>query len=47
MRNELQHASPGVAADEVYDQFVLLPKTLGRFAKSYMDWLHRHGVPLL
>jgi hypothetical protein len=33
IRNELQHASPGVEADEVYDNFVLLPKTLGRFAK--------------
>lgn len=47
MRNELQHASPGVEANDVYDMFVLLPKTLGRFAKSYVEWLHGHGVPLV
>jgi len=47
IRNELQHASPGVEADEVYDHFVLMPKTLGRFVKSYVEWLHRHGVKVL
>ncbi len=47
VRNALQHASPGVDVDEVYDTFVLLPKTLGRFAKSYVDWLQRHGVSIL
>lgn len=47
MRNMLQHASPGVDVDEVYDTFVLLPKTLGRFAKSYVEWLQRHGVSIL
>jgi hypothetical protein len=30
MRNELQHASPGVQASEVYDDILLLTKTLGR-----------------
>jgi hypothetical protein len=44
MRNELQHASPGVEADEVYDDVVLLTKTLARFAKSYVEWLKQHGV---
>jgi hypothetical protein len=47
MRNELQHASPGVAAEEVYDEIVLLTKTLARFAKSYVTWLQRHDIPLI
>ena len=45
-RNELQHSSPGVEAGEIYDEFALLPKTLGRFATSYLEWLQRHGVDL-
>jgi hypothetical protein len=47
MRNELQHASPGVEAGDVYDDIVLLTKTLGRFAKSYVEWLQRHGVSIV
>jgi hypothetical protein len=47
MRNELQHASPSVDADEVYDSIELLTKTLKRFTKSYIDWLKRHGVTLV
>lgn len=47
MRNELQHASPGVEAGEVYDDVVLLTKTLARFARSYVEWLRQHDVSLL
>lgn len=47
MRNELQHASPGVQADEVREEIVLLVKTLGRFAKSYLGWLERHGISIV
>lgn len=47
MRNELQHASPGVEAGEVYDDVVLLAKTLARFAKSYVEWLKQHDVSLV
>lgn len=47
MRNELQHASPGVQASEVYDHMVLLERTLGRFANSYVKWLQQHDVSLL
>jgi hypothetical protein len=47
MRNELQHASPGVQASEVYADILLLTKTLGRFAKSYIEWLQRHGVSII
>lgn len=47
MRNELQHASPGVAAEDVYEEIVLLSKTLARFAKSYLEWLERNGLSLI
>lgn len=47
MRNELQHASPGVEAGQVYDDVVLLTKTLGRFAKSYVEWLKQHDVTII
>jgi hypothetical protein len=46
-RNELQHASLDVEADQVADDVVLLQKTLGRFAKSYVEWLERHEIWLL
>jgi hypothetical protein len=46
-RNELQHASLDVQADQIHDDVVLLQKTLGRFAKSYVEWLERHDVRLL
>lgn len=47
MRNELQHASPGVQADEVREDILLLIKTLGRFAKSYVEWLERHDISII
>lgn len=47
MRNELQHASPGVDAAEVLDDIELLQKTLVRFARSYIEWLGRHGIVLI
>jgi hypothetical protein len=47
MRNELQHASPGVQAGEVYDHIVLLDKTLSRFARSYVEWLRGHDIWLI
>ncbi|HEV3093392.1 MAG TPA: hypothetical protein VGY30_02630 [Solirubrobacteraceae bacterium] len=47
MRNDLQHASPGVQASEVYDDILLLTKTLGRFAKSYIEWLQRHDISVI
>ncbi len=46
-RNELQHASLNVEAAQVHDDVVLLQKTLGRFASSYVKWLERHDVHLL
>lgn len=47
IRNELQHASPGIEGGEVHDAVVLLTKTLGRFARSYLVWLKRNGIELL
>lgn len=47
MRNELQHASPGVEADEVYDDILLLARTLKRFAQSHLAWLSSHDIALL
>ncbi len=46
-RNDLQHASLDAQADEVYNDIVLLQKTLARFARSYMRWLDGHGAQLL
>jgi FAD/FMN-containing dehydrogenase len=46
-RNDLQHASLDAQADDVYDDIVLLQKTLARFAKSYVQWLEGHGAQLL
>jgi len=46
-RNELEHASPGVEARQVYDDVQLLLKTLARFAKSYVEWLQRNGISLV
>jgi hypothetical protein len=45
-RNELQHASPGVEADQVFDDVQLLLRTLGGFVDSYVAWLKRHGVTI-
>lgn len=47
VRNELQHASPGIEGGEVHDAVVLLTKTLGRFVRSYLGWLQRHGIEVL
>ena len=47
MRNQLQHASPGVDAAQVLDDIELLQKTLARFVKSYVLWLERHGITLM
>jgi hypothetical protein len=47
MRNKLQHASPGVDAGDVYDDVVLLDKTLAGFVKSCLAWLRQHGISLL
>jgi hypothetical protein len=46
-RNDLQHASLDVQADQVYDDIVLLRKTLARLARSYVVWMERHDVHLL
>ncbi|MHB8491837.1 MAG: hypothetical protein ACYDA6_06455 [Solirubrobacteraceae bacterium] len=46
-RNDLQHASLDVQADQVYEDVALLRKTLARFAKSYVVWMERHHVHLL
>lgn len=45
-RNELQHASPGVEAGQVFDDVQLLLRTLKRFVTSYVAWLKRHGISL-
>lgn len=46
-RNELQHASPGIEAEQVFDDVQLLQKTLKRFVQSCIAWLRRHGVALV
>jgi hypothetical protein len=46
-RNELQHASASVEAGQVFDNVVLLGKTLASFATSYVKWLEQHGIALL
>jgi hypothetical protein len=46
-RNELQHASLNVEAGQVFDDVVLLGKTLAGFAATYVVWLERHGIALL
>ncbi len=45
-RNGLQHASPGVEADEVRRQARLLMRHLPRFVESYLNWLKRHDIEL-
>jgi hypothetical protein len=47
LRNELQHASPSVEAGQVFDDVILLGKTLAGFATSYVTWLERHDIALL
>jgi hypothetical protein len=46
-RNELQHSSPGVEADDIYDDVILIQKTLNRFAQTYVVWLEKHGILIL
>jgi hypothetical protein len=45
-RNGLQHASPGVEADEVHRQVRLLLRHLPRLVASYVNWLKGRGVEL-
>lgn len=45
-RNGLQHASPGVEADEVHRQARLLLRHLPRFVESYVNWLKKHDIEL-
>jgi hypothetical protein len=45
-RNGLQHASPGVEADEVHRQVRLLLRHLPRFVESYVNWLKGHDIEL-
>jgi hypothetical protein len=47
MRNDLEHSSPGVDANDVYDDVILLQKTLGGFASSYVKWLDERGIQIL
>jgi len=46
-RNRLQHASPGVPADEVHERVRLLLQTLPRLLGSYLRWMEDRGVRLL
>jgi hypothetical protein len=46
-RNELQHASLDVQADDVHAAVELLDKTIGRLATSYVTWLDRYDVQIL
>jgi hypothetical protein len=46
-RNELQHASPGIEAGQVFDDVQLLLKTLKRFVASYIAWLKQHDIALV
>jgi hypothetical protein len=45
-RNGLQHASPGIEADEVHRQVRLLLRHLPRFVESYVKWLKGRGIEL-
>ena len=46
-RNELQHASLDVQADEVHAAIELLDKTIGRLVTSYVKWLDRYEVRIV
>jgi hypothetical protein len=45
-RNRLQHSSPDMQADELHAQVHLLLGHLPRLVKSYLAWLHTHGIEL-
>jgi hypothetical protein len=47
LRNELQHASPGVQADQAREGIEVLYKTLPGIARGYVAWLERYDVQLL
>lgn len=46
-RNDLQHASFEVHANELHADIELLQKTLKRLVTSYVRWLENHGIELL
>lgn len=46
-RNRLQHASPDIQADEVYEQVTLLLRAVPRLLTSFVTWMSRHDVELL
>jgi hypothetical protein len=46
-RNELQHASLDVQADDVHEAIVLLDKSIGRLASNFVRWLERYDVRVL
>lgn len=46
-RNELQHSSLDVQADQVHADIELISKTVGDFVKSYLSWLERYDVQIL
>jgi hypothetical protein len=46
-RDDLQHASFDVQADELHADIELLLKTLKRLVRSYVEWLARHDIELL
>lgn len=47
LRNRLQHASPDVEADEVFELAQLLLKTLPRLVTSMVRWLEGHDVTVI
>jgi hypothetical protein len=46
LRNDLQHASTDVQADEVHRNVKLLLRSLPGFVRSFMSWLEQRGVEL-
>lgn len=47
LRNDLQHASPTVQADEAREGIEALYRALPGIAKQALAWLERHGVRVL
>jgi hypothetical protein len=47
LRNQLQHASPSLEAEQVHVAVMLLGRTLGGFAQAYVGWLETHGIRLI
>lgn len=46
-RNDLQHSSMDVEADQVHADIELVDKTVGGFVKSYLTWLQRYDAQIL